>query len=139
MKPILYIDPEGTLLIGGEHPDRFLEAVVAPGASSFMAWATKNFSVRWLTDRAPAHTFRLAEHLGLKGHEVPYTSVPDSKAHAIDPRSNFYWVDTHFSPMDIGWLTQHGNLDRVVVVNTPQGIGETHRTQLADKIKAKRR
>jgi len=139
VKPTLFIEPEGTLLVNGENPDGFLDASIAPYARTFMQWATKHFQVRWLTDRAPSHAFHLAEKLGIPGHEIPFASHHDTKADAISPNSNFYWIDSRLSPMDISWLAQHGNAEKVLGVLDPDGVSVNHQKWLADKINQKRK
>ena len=139
MKPFLYLEPEGTLLLESDHPDHFLDAGIVPYAKPFLAWATKHFQVRWLTDRPPAHVFHLAEALNIPGHEIPFASFTDSKADAIKPNSNFYWVDSRLTPMDISWLAQHGKTDRLLAVSNPAGITEGHKEWLEDKLAGKRR
>jgi len=131
MKPTLYINPDGTLLVDGPHPDHFLEASIASNARQFMTWATTHFDVRWLTERPAAHTFHLAERLGLPGHEVPYASFSDAKSSAIQPNSRFFWIDTRLTPTDVAWLTQHGVADRFMSVMNPAGITDEHQDVLA--------
>lgn len=138
-KPTLYIDPVGTLLIDGEHPNHFLEATVSPYAAPFMAWATKHFNVRWLTEQGPARMFHLAECLGLPGHTVPYASFVDAKSDGIRNPHTSFWVDTHLTPTDVSWIQQHGVADRFLSVAGDAGITEGHKEWLADKIKTKRR
>ncbi len=136
MKPLLYLNPEGTLLLSGDpnDADPQLGANINPYASTFLAWATKHFHVRWLSDIPPAHAFLLANQLGVPGHEIPYTSFAENKASAIKPHSDFYWCDSFLTPMDLAWLTQHGKTDRLLPVGTASGITETHKDWLASKL-----
>jgi len=139
MKPTLFLNPEGTLLVDGEHPDHYLEARVAPFAGDFLAWATKHFHVRWLTDLAPNKAFYLAEKLGRAGHEIPYCSFSEARSSAIEPRNEFFWVDTHLTPMDVSWLAQHGKADRFLAVNPVVGVTDAHKSWLSDKLNSKRK
>lgn len=139
MKPLLYLNPVGTLLVEGDKVEPFLETSIAPYASTFMAWATKHFNVRWLTDIPPAHAFHLAEKLGLPGHEVPYVSFREAKSDGIEHGRHFFWADTHLTPSDVNWLTQYGKMDHFLAVNGTAGVTESHKTWLANKLNGKRK
>ena len=137
-KPILYIDPDGTLLLEGDKPDLFLHSEINPYAAPFMKWATEHFEVRWLTERPPAHVFHLAERLGIPGHKVPYTGFAESKSSAVGAFDNFYWLDSNLTPMDVDWLTRHSKTDRVIAIHSPDGVSPAHKEWLSAKVTGKK-
>ena len=130
MKPILYVDIEGPIITPGGHDNHRLGGGISDYAKTFLHWATDKFDVRWLTCRSPRDAFHVADVLKLRGDAIPFTSFDVLKTDAIDPRSNFYWLDSVLIPSEVDWVARHGHHDRVITVNPLHGVQPEHREKL---------
>lgn len=115
-KPLLYIDVDGVLF--GFYDGYFQ---LRPNVNGFLAHCVAHFRCRWLTSWSPAMLDRLATctYLGPMASQVVYTRWDDwsFKAMAIDPTSDFYWIEDGISERDRGYLAEYGVLDRYLEVN----------------------
>lgn len=128
-KRLLFLDIDGVLL-RRRHAGDFDAFELAPGCLEFLEWATSRFECRWLSMRCrkgwsdgSRRAFRLA---GAPVDDDPHWSVLNliepavwsvNKTEAIDPESDFWWVDDDVSGPDREWLRLHNREDRLVIVS----------------------
>lgn len=121
-KPIMYVELDGPVLVPGEHDNMRLGMSVAPYAKPFMHWANHNFDVRWLTERPPSDAFHAALLLGLPSDAIKYMAHGDHKAQFINPRSDFWWVDSILTPGEMRWVHENNHERRVITVDPFVGV-----------------
>jgi hypothetical protein len=126
--PLLYLDIDG-VLVRSRRSGMFDASELAPGCVEFLEWVTPHFQCRWLSARCrhgfpdgSRRAFRLA---GAPLHE-PRWAVLDliepaqwsaRKVEAIDPRSDFWWIDDDPTDHDRAWLRVHDREDRLIEVS----------------------
>ena len=127
--PIMFIDLDGVML-RRRHSGIFDGFEVAPNCLEFLEWATARFTCRWLSSRCrrgfldgSRRAFRAAgASLGdprwgvLNLIEPAAWSV--SKTEAIDPISDFWWLDDDPTEDDRAWLRSHNRQDRLIEVSS---------------------
>jgi hypothetical protein len=127
--PVLFVDLDGVLL-RRRHSGVFDGFELAPGCLDFLESATARFQCRWLSTRCrqgwpdgSRRAFRLA------GAQLddPRWAVLDliepaawtvSKTEAIDPASEFLWLDDDPTEHDLDWLRVHNRADRLIQVHS---------------------
>jgi hypothetical protein len=126
--PLLYLDIDGVLL-RRRHPGMFDAFELAPHCLEFLEWSTPRFVCRWLSSRcrlgfldgtrraflsagAPLGDPRWAV-LNLI-EPAPWSA---NKTEAIDPISDFWWVDDDPTEHDRAWLRAHHRQDRLIEVS----------------------
>ena len=129
IRPILFIDVDGVLL-RRQKPGIFDVFDLAPGCLEFLEWATARFRCFWLTSRARTgwpdgirRAFRAAGAVLAEPRwailelieSAPWTA---HKCEAIDPNSDFWWIDDDPTAHDRGWLRAHGCEDRLIEIST---------------------
>jgi hypothetical protein len=121
----VYLDLDGVLL-RRRHSGMFGTFELAPGCLEFLESATARFQCRWLSTRCrqgwpdgSRRAFRLA---GAPLDE-PRWAVLDliqpagwsvRKIEAIDPKSDFWWIDDNPSEHDRAWLRAHHRQNRLI-------------------------
>ena len=128
-RPILFLDVDGVLL-RRRHPGIFDAFELASGCLEFLEWATARFRCFWLTSRArtgwPDGIRRAFRAAGAVLDE-PRWAILDliesapwtvNKCEAIDPKSDFWWIDDDPTAQDRAWLGAHGCGDRLIEINT---------------------
>ena len=128
-RTILFLDIDGVLLTH-RNPGMFDAFALAPGCLEFLEWATARFRCRWLTSRARTgwpDGIRRAFRAAGAPLDDPRWAVLDpiesaawsiNKSEALDPKSEFWWVDDAASPNDRAWLREHGCEDRLIEIST---------------------
>jgi hypothetical protein len=116
-RPILYLDVDGVLLAG----------TLAKHAEKFLGYCVGHYECRWLTTRCRDGDARpLMRHLGrfagdallqLAGLVRP-TTWNTLKTDAIDPLSDFYWVDDCPLQSEQQWLVANEVFDRWIQADT---------------------
>jgi hypothetical protein len=127
--PVLYLDIDGVLL-RRRHPGILDAFELAPHCLEFLEWATTRFRCRWLSTRCrrgwpngSRRAFRAAgapldgpRWAGLNLIEPAAWSV--HKTGAIDPASDFWWIDDDASDHDRDWLHSHNRQDRLIEISS---------------------
>jgi hypothetical protein len=143
---ILFLDIDGVLL-RRRQSGVFDAFEVAPCCLSFLEWATSRFRCRWLSTRCrqgwpegARRAFRLAgARLDDPRWQVLNLIEPAawmvSKTEAMDPNSNFWWVDDDPTEEDRMWLRAHNREDRLIEVSVDRDPGalllvQAHLTRL---------
>lgn len=135
-KPVLYVGLHGPILIPDiDHQDNFLLKKITDYAKPFMHWAKDNFDVRWLSEHGPREAFYTARRLSLPEDAVSTASFIDSKAEAIRPKEDFYWIDGALIPGEVAWLRRHGHENRFITVDSRIGVTPAHREMLQQKLR----
>ena len=129
-KPILYVDMEGPIITPGGHDNHRVGGGISDYAHNFMHWAIGKFDVRWLTCGSPRTAFHVANILKLPDDAIPFTSFRVVKTDAIDPKSNFCWLDNVLIPSEVDWVARHGHAERVITVDPLVGVQPEHRAKL---------
>ena len=123
--PLLYLDIDGVLL-RRRHSGMFDAFEIAPDCLDFLEWATSLFRCRWLSSRCrsgwPDGTRRAFRHAGaplddprwqvLTLIEPALWSV--NKTDAIDPASDFWWLDDDPTDDARYWLRAQRREDRLI-------------------------
>jgi hypothetical protein len=153
VRPILFLDVDGVLLRrrNGGIFDAF---ELAPGCLKLLEWATGRFRCFWLTSRA-----RLGWQDGVRRAfrgagavlDDPSWAVLDliepapwtaHKCEAINPKSDFWWIDDDPTAHDRGWLRAHRCEDRLIEVRTdthPDALTQLIRVWNQDRVGKSRR
>jgi len=153
VRPMLFLDIDGVLL-RRRNSGMFDAFELAPGCLEFLEWATGRFRCLWLTTRARTgwpdgirRAFRSAGAvldeprwaiLDLIG-SAPWTA---HKCEAIDPKSDFWWIDDDPTAHDRGWLRAHGCEDRLIEISTdtyPDALTQLIRFWSRDGVEKSRR
>jgi hypothetical protein len=126
--PILFIDIDGVML-RRRHLGMFDGFELAPHCLEFLEFATARFECRWLSSRCrqgfldgSKRAFRQAgAPLSDLRWEVLHLIEPAvwsvNKTEAIDPASDFWWIDDDPSEHDREWLSAHHREDRLIEVS----------------------
>jgi hypothetical protein len=128
--PLLYLDIDGVLL------RRRLRGIfdvfeIAPDCLDFLEWATPRFQCRWLSSGCrvgwPDGTRSAFRHAGARLDDdsrwhvlrlIEKAAWRVNKTEAIDPASDFWWVDDDPTEIDRSWLLTHHRGDRLVHVSS---------------------
>jgi hypothetical protein len=138
--PIFYLDIDGVLL-RRRHSGIFDSFELAPHCLDFLEWATTRFVCRWLSMRcrpgfldgsrrafraagAPLYDPRWAV---LNRIEPAAWSI--HKTEAIDPASDFWWVEDAPSGHDRDWLRVHDRKDRLIQVSSDRDPDALYRAR----------
>jgi hypothetical protein len=128
--PILYLDVDGVLLAGeaSVDGDGLVPGVaLAEHAEEFLDYCVAHYDCRWLTTRCRDGDARpLLRGMSRYAHEgflrlaasVRPTVWNTLKTEAIDPLSDFYWVDDCLLQSEQQWLAANEVLDRWVHADT---------------------
>ncbi len=126
--PLLFLDIDGVLL-RRRQPGLLDSFELASGCLEFLEWAASRFQCRWISTRCRTEwpdgsrrAFRLADaDLHKPGWAVLDLIRPAAwtvnKPEAIDPESNFWWVDDDPIEADSEWLRVHGREDRLTMIS----------------------
>jgi hypothetical protein len=126
---LLYLDIDGVLL-RRRHSGMFDAFEIAPDCLDFLEWATSRFQCRWLSSRCragwPDGTRRAFHHAGAPlddpGWQVLHLIGPAlwtaNKTEAIDPASDFWWLDDDPNEDARNWLRTHHREDRLIQVSS---------------------
>jgi hypothetical protein len=127
--PILYLDLDGVLL-RRRHAGIFDAFEIAPDCVDFLEWGTVMFRCRWLSSRCrqgwPDGVRRAFGHAGA-ALDDPRWRVLDqiekaawrvSKTEAIDPASDFWWLDDDPTEHNRDWLCAHHREDRLIEISS---------------------
>ena len=121
MKPILYLDVDGTLFATYDG-----SVQLRPYVSSFLRWCVERFEVRWLTCWPKHRLDGLFRHLmagelfkqthyqqwgHFSDHHLPNPGKTDGIA-TQDLARPFFWVEDRISPEEFKWLLDRGWGDR---------------------------
>ena len=126
---LLYLDIDGVLL-RRRHSGMFDGFELAPGCLDFLEWATSRFRCHWFSMRCrpgfldgSRRAFRAAgaplddpRWAVLNRIEPAAWSI--HKTEAIDPASEFWWVDDNVTEDDLDWLRAHHREDRLTQVSS---------------------
>jgi hypothetical protein len=129
-RPFLFIDIDGVLL-RRRHSGMFDGFELAPGCLEFLEWATILFRCRWLSMRCrqpgfPDGSRRAFRHAGAPLDDSRW-AVLDlvglapwsvNKTEAINPKSDFWWIDDNPSQHDRDWLCTQNREDRLIEVSS---------------------
>ena len=133
-KPTLYIELDGPLVIpAAEDADPVLNGAIVPYGRSFMHWANDRYKVVCLTDRDLSRAHRALQLMDLDKKSIPVHGYTNTKTSLIDPKSNFYWIDSILTPNEISWIGEHDVAHRVQTVHPETGITEEHKKLLENK------
>ena len=123
--PILYLDIDGVLL-RRRHSGIFDAFEIAPDCLDFLEWATTRFQCSWLSSRCragwPEGTRRAFHHAGARLddprwqvlHLIEPALWTANKTEAIDPASDFWWLDDDPPEHARNWLRVHHREDRLI-------------------------
>ena len=127
-RPTLYLEIDGVLLRRRRGSGMFDAFELARGCVEFLEWATSRFQCRWLSSRCrdgfldgSRRAFRSAG----ASLDDPRWGVLDlippalwntSKTEAIDPESDFWWVEDDPTDTERDWLRRHKREDRWILV-----------------------
>ena len=126
--PLLYLDIDGVLL-RRRHSGMFDAFEIAPDCVDFLEWATVIFRCRWLSTRCrvgwPDGTRRAFHQAGARLDDPRWRVLDQieqalwnaNKTEAIDPASDFWWLDDDPTEIDRRWLRTHNRDDRLIQVS----------------------
>jgi hypothetical protein len=143
-RPLLYLDIDGVCLKRRHQSVGLFDAFeIAPGCLDFLLWATTKLHVRWLSMRCRSdpdgarRAFHLAGASVAKDQrwavldQIEAAAWGTFKVEAIDPASNFWWVDDNPAAEEREWLVRHGRGDRLVVVSSDRDADALVRARTA--------
>jgi hypothetical protein len=111
--PLLYLDIDGVVL-HRRHPGMFDRFELAPGCVDFLEWAISRFRCRWLSMRCRSGSLdgsrRAFRSAGAPLDDTRWAILDliepaawsINKTEAIDPRSDFWWLDDDATEYDRG-------------------------------------
>jgi hypothetical protein len=123
--PILFIDIDGVML-RRRHLGMFDAFELAPNCLEFLEWATAWFRCRWLSSRCrqgfldgSRRAFRAAgapldDPRWAVLNLIEPAAWSANKIEAIDPISDFWWIDDNPTERDRAWLRNHNREDRLI-------------------------
>lgn len=128
-RSLLFIDLDGVLL-RRRNAGVFDGFELAPGCVEFLEAVTSRFQCRWLSSRARTgwpdgvrRAFRAAgaplddPRWAVLGLVEPAVWSID-KTEALNPESDFWWIDDAPSEQDRAWLLVHGCDERLIEIST---------------------
>jgi hypothetical protein len=125
---LLYLDIDGVLL-RRRHSGLFGGFEIAPHCLDFLTWATSRFRCRWLSMRCRSGFLdgsrRAFVQAGARISDPKWAVLDLSepaawkveKTQAIDPASDFWWLDDDPSEHDRDWLRVHGRENRLIEIS----------------------
>ncbi|MBA2706291.1 MAG: hypothetical protein H0U59_00620 [Gemmatimonadaceae bacterium] len=135
IKPVLYVGLDGPILVpSAEQHDAFLMRKITDYAKPFMHWAKEHFDVRWLAETGARDALYTARRLSLPEDAVSVASFESSKAEALNPKEDFYWIDGPLIPSEVAWLRHHQHEGRFIHVDPRVGVTSAHRDLLQQKM-----
>ena len=137
MKPVLFVELDGPILIPAHGDDRepLFNAKFADYAKPFMHWAKEHFDVRVMTNRHPVDVVRAMEKLSLPGDAVSVVTYDDSKIPHVAPhKDDFYWIDSVLLPSEVAWLAHHNKIPRVLTVDPEVGVVPLYKQHLEEQL-----
>jgi hypothetical protein len=133
VRPILFIDIDGVLL-RRRHSGMFDGFELAPHCHEFLEWATARFRCRWLSSRC-RQGFLDGSHRAFRQagapvadprwqvlHLVKPATWSVNKTEAIDPVSDFWWLDDDPSERDRQWLARQDRLIEISCDRDPEAL-----------------
>ena len=126
---LLYLDIDGVLL-RRRHTGMFDAFEIAPGCLDFLEWATTRFQCRWLSSRCragwPDDKRRAFRHAGAWLDEprwrvlnlIEPAAWTANKTEAIDPASDFWWLDDDPTEHARNWLRTRHRENRLIQVSS---------------------
>jgi hypothetical protein len=128
--PILFIDIDGVML-RRRHLGMFDGFELAPHCLEFLEFATARFTCRWLSSRCrqgfldgSRRAFRAAgtplddPRWAVVLNQIEPALWSARKIEAIDPASDFWWVDDDPTEEDRDWLLSHNRQDRLIEISS---------------------
>jgi hypothetical protein len=128
-RPILFIDIDGVCLKRRRHSGMFDGFEFAPDCPEFLEWTTARFRCRWLSSRC-RQGFLDGSHRAFRQagastadprwqvlHLIEPAAWSANKTEAIDPASDFWWIDDDPSEQARQWLVSHNRQDRLIEVS----------------------
>jgi hypothetical protein len=138
--PFLYLDIDGVLL-RRRHSGMFDGFEIAPGCIDFLEWATYRFRCRWLSMRCRPGFLdgsRRAFRAAGAPLDAPRWAVLNvieraawrvNKTEAIDPKSDFWWLDDDPTEHDRDWLRAHNREDRLIETSSDRDADALYRAR----------
>lgn len=132
MKPVVFIDPMGTLLVYSSTPDPRLggNMGLAPYGSEFMKWAVGRYDTRWLTNMSAKDCWYLASLLGVPKSSTAYQAFSESRVKPFEMVGDFVVLDTALIPSEIDWLAANSKTSSFIHCDISIGVTSATRSAI---------